>query len=577
MSETLYRKYRPKNFDELTGQNHIKITLQNQLESDKIAHAYLFTGPRGVGKTTTARLLATAVNCPDFKDCESILEGRDLDVIEIDAASNSGVDNVRENIIENSRFTPNFRKYKVFIIDEVHMLSIAAFNALLKILEEPPKHTIFILATTELHKVPVTIVSRCQRFDFKKISTSVMVERLTTMAAAEKVLVDSEVLEEIARLSEGSLRDAESLLGQILALGDKKITMDQARIVIPASNISSVFELLTAISENNTERGIIILNELVDNGIDINQFTVELLEVLRILLVAKFSKGIQDHQLLSEEQQKQVVALTEVFDHSELVRMIDLFAKKRLDIKTSILAQLPLELAVVECTTKNVAQPVEVKQIVMDEKKTLNDNSTYNITDNEEKTVEINEIVAQNSVESVVNLNQTTGVDNEPEVVVVIDSSVDEIDITVEGIKKRWTELLVKLQDGNPSLVLILKTAEPIKMSKGILTIGYKYPFHQDRMKSGDNTDVLQNVFQTVYGHAIKVEHTVLPSDYTSEFIAEVTKQDEVELLADAFVAENASSMVQNAGGGTEVSMEPQTQDQLIQNLVQAFGGKIVE
>src|SRR3989344_5558425 len=188
MATTLYRKYRPQTFAEVVGQNHIKTTLQNELEKDKIAHAYLFSGPRGLGKTTMARLFAKAVNCLTRKSgqsepcnqcnsCQEVITGRSLDVIEIDAASHTGVDNVRENIIENSRFTPTSRKFKVFIIDEVHMLSTSAFNALLKTLEEPPEHAIFILATTEIHKVPETIVSRCQHFDFHKVPTADIVKR----------------------------------------------------------------------------------------------------------------------------------------------------------------------------------------------------------------------------------------------------------------------------------------------------------------------------------------------------------------------------------------------------------------
>ncbi|MBT7007089.1 DNA polymerase III subunit gamma/tau, partial [Candidatus Falkowbacteria bacterium] len=200
MSIALYRKYRPQAFGDVTNQNHIKLTLQNEIESDKIGHAYLFCGPRGTGKTTLARIFSKTVNCLDKKNnnepcngcdsCNEINDGKSMDIIEIDAASHTGVDNVRENIISNARFTPTSRKYKVFIIDEVHMLSISAFNALLKILEEPPQYVIFILATTEIHKVPNTIISRCQRFDFKKIIFNELVDRLRWICTQEGVSVD---------------------------------------------------------------------------------------------------------------------------------------------------------------------------------------------------------------------------------------------------------------------------------------------------------------------------------------------------------------------------------------------------
>src|SRR3989339_626328 len=222
MSQALYRTYRPQTFADLTGQEHVKRTLQNQLKIGRVAHAYLFTGTRGVGKTTAARLLAKAVNCQGITEgkdslpepcnvcssCQEITGGSSLDVYEIDAASNTGVDHVREHIIESVRFSPNKAKMKVFIIDEVHMLSTSAFNALLKTLEEPPAHALFILATTEIHKVPATILSRCQRFDFKKISKEAMVTRLASIVKQEKRNVDEDVLLGIAKHSGGSERDA---------------------------------------------------------------------------------------------------------------------------------------------------------------------------------------------------------------------------------------------------------------------------------------------------------------------------------------------------------------------------------
>jgi DNA polymerase-3 subunit gamma/tau len=277
MSQTLYRKYRPQSFKDLVDQNHIRITLINELESGRIAHAYLFTGPRGVGKTTIARLFAKSLNCKKRKkdsaepcnecsSCKDIMKGRLLDLVEIDAASHTGVDNVRQNIIDNSRVATVSSTYKVFIIDEVHMLSISAFNALLKTLEEPPENVVFILATTEVHKVPQTIISRCQRFDFQKVGVKDLVLRLNTIISQEKVQVDEPVLKAIAMASDGSVRDAESMLGQVLSLGEKKVTMDHIDLIVPHSDDTLVIQFLSLIAMENTAASIELVNRLVEEG-----------------------------------------------------------------------------------------------------------------------------------------------------------------------------------------------------------------------------------------------------------------------------------------------------------------------
>ncbi len=358
MSITLYRKYRPQNWADIAGQNHIKVTLAFEVESDRTAHAYLFSGPRGVGKTTIARILARAMNCLDRKDggepcgkCESCIsqdESRTLDVIEIDAASHRGIDNVRDNIIENSRFAPASLKYKIFIIDEVHMLTPEAFNALLKTLEEPPSHAIFILATTELHKVPATIVSRCQRFDFRRIPFVEMTARLHTLAEREKVKVDAKAIEAIARQSDGCLRDAEGLLGKVMTLGDgKRVSYDQALVVLPRSDWQAAGDFVEALLHRDGRTAILTLDDCLEAGVELDQFAGDVIELLRQLLMMKL--GVSPEVVAAdadEGQQKRFATWRELSTTEEVIIATELMLEKRRDLKSAHPPQLPLELAV---------------------------------------------------------------------------------------------------------------------------------------------------------------------------------------------------------------------------------------
>src|SRR5512136_2243520 len=280
MSQALYRKWRPQTFDAVVGQEHITTSLRNAIVAGRISHAYLFTGPRGTGKTTTARLLAKAVNClePDPAHrpcnrctiCQAIVEGRLLDLVELDAASNRGIDEIRD-LRDKIHYSPGEGKYKVYIIDEVHMLTEPAFNALLKTLEEPPPHAIFVLATTDPHKVPATIVSRCQRYDFRRLTLAEITQRLNEIVADEGLTAAPEALTLIARQATGAMRDAESLLDQ-LAAGGEEITVARAQAALGAGALRWVSDVVSALCEANAAPGLDAINQAMDSGADARQF-----------------------------------------------------------------------------------------------------------------------------------------------------------------------------------------------------------------------------------------------------------------------------------------------------------------
>jgi len=360
-SQALYLKWRPQRFEDVVGQEHVTTTLRNALRAGRISHAYLFSGPRGTGKTTMARLLAKAVNClePDLAQrpcnkctiCQAVNEGRLLDLIEMDAASHTGVDNVREAIRDRVAFRPNEARYKVYVIDEVHMLSTSAFNALLKTLEEPPEHVIFCLATTEPHKVLPTILSRCQHFEFHRISLSALVERLGYIAAEEGLQVESDALQFIARMSAGCARDAISLLDQLTAYGASEVTLERVHSVLGLSGDEVIDALLAHLASHDVGAGLDVINEVVVSGADIRQFTAQVVEQLRWLLLLRVGgeAALKDIDAPTRLRLERVIDL---FSTRELLRAIKLFNQAQLDLRASDQNQLALELTFVEAALR---------------------------------------------------------------------------------------------------------------------------------------------------------------------------------------------------------------------------------
>ena len=374
MAEALYTKYRPQVFEDVVGQEHIERTIKNAIEQDKVSHAYLFCGPRGTGKTTTARLLAKALLCqkgptaePDgtCEDCQLIAAGEHPDVYELDAASRTGVDNVREEIIGRVQFAPTRGRYKVYIIDEVHMLSTAAFNALLKTLEEPPSHVVFILATTDPQKVPETIQSRCQRFDFRRISSDAMVARLGAVCVSEGVEFEGEALDLIAHRAEGGLRNALTSLEQIIAFGEGKVTLAGAESMLGSLDSSEMSEIMAAIGTRDAAACFRWVAQYVETGADLARFTHDLAEHVRNLYVMSLA-GADIALEVSATERRELEAELPRFGGDRLARLLGILGDLSAELKTSTNPRLSFEIALTrmvrpdsDLTLESLAERVE--------------------------------------------------------------------------------------------------------------------------------------------------------------------------------------------------------------------------
>lgn len=355
----LYRKWRPTSFEDVKGQDHIVQTLKNQITSQRIGHAYLFCGTRGTGKTSIAKIFARAVNCEHPVDgspcnecasCKNILSASSLNVMEIDAASNNGVENIRE-IREQVQYPPTEGNYKVYIIDEVHMLSTGAFNALLKTLEEPPSYVIFILATTEVHKIPITVLSRCQRYDFKRITIGTLADRLRELSLAEHIEVEDKALTYIAKAADGSMRDALSLLDQCVAFHyGEKLTYDQALEVLGAVDTTVFSQLFRAVREEKTKDCIYKLEELVIQGRELSQFVNDFIWYMRNLLVLKTTEAAEDILDMSADNRKMLEEDAKLADEETLMRYIRIFSELSNQLRYASQKRVLVELAFIKLT-----------------------------------------------------------------------------------------------------------------------------------------------------------------------------------------------------------------------------------
>ena len=509
-SEVFYRKWRPQTLSEVLGQEPVTQTLRHAVESGKIAHAYLFYGPRGTGKTSTARILAKAVNCPNQTGgepcnacdlCRSITEGRALDVIEIDAASNRGIEEIR-SLREKANYAPGLARFKVYIIDEVHMLTEAACNALLKTLEEPPPHVIFVLATTEAHKVITTIVSRCQRFNFHRLQQTEIMDKLKLICEKEGIHVESGALELIARAATGSLRDAENILQQMIAYYGNQIELAKVQTELGIGWDSRVRQLARCIVNRDVAAGLKVINNLNSDGVDLRQFNLGLVEYLRGLLLAK--SRCEEALDVTSEDLAEMGSLTANVTMNYLLKAVKSFSA--VDFRIDNYSALSLELALLDCA--------------------LSPLTGYE---------QLNTTQSSDILDAAVMIEPSDGIGPEvsPEALepnrVGTEILSDDISQNIDYLRSRWREFIKSLRGEGSSgnLDAFLRSAcDPVALEDDTLVLGFYYSFHKEKIEDDKYRYLVEKKLGEVFGRPYKIRCILV--DYKREVPSQEKTQNPV-------------------------------------------------
>jgi DNA polymerase-3 subunit gamma/tau len=502
--QVFYRKWRPQTLTEVVGQEQVTQTLGNALSTGRVSHAYLFYGPRGTGKTSTGRILAKAVNCTGrgknkpcnrCEMCRAITEGRALDVIEIDAASNRGIDEIRD-LRERVNYAPSQARHKVYIVDEVHMLTKEAANALLKTLEEPPPYVIFILATTEIHKVPATILSRCQRFDFRRISQADVVSKLEHICSSEGIKIEPEGLRIIARSATGSLRDAENLLEQLTTYYGTEIELRQIQEILGITGDQRAKEVVRHIVNNDAAAGVSTINSANSDGLDLRQFNRELVEYLRQLLLVK--TGSEEAVDLTAEDIAELKELASRTSLAQISRAIRLFSQ--LEFSFDHYSTLPLELALVDCT-----QPVE-------EKVTPAPQKTQQVQ--YEPSPPVKE-VSPPKPKAVKPAPVAKPASPPPKPAPKAEPTTPPAGNEIERLKQSWRQVIEQAPDNvkRTPAIAILRSAgvKPVAIEGDTVVLAFRYPIHKEKMESMENQQVAQKIISKFLGRPCRVRCTHEP------------------------------------------------------------------
>lgn len=508
-------KWRPQNFDEIVGQDHISTTLKNTLEKKRLANAYLFAGPRGVGKTSTARILAKALNCKDgpilnpcgkCSSCVEISKGTSLDVIEIDGASNRQIEDIR-TLRENVKFAPTLGKFKVYIIDEVHMLTNEAFNALLKTLEEPPPFVKFIFATTHPHKIPSTILSRCQRLDFRRILAMEIVSQLNKIVTAEKIEVDKEVLYAIAKSSDGSLRDAESILDQLVSFSREKVSFGDVVSVLGLIEQDVLFEITDKIIEKNAPAALELLNKIIDDGKDISIFLSNFIEHIRNLMVAKITQADSNLIDLPQEtcrrllQQSQLLSLEEIFSFFNILVNTHEMGKRLESLR------IPLEITLARLAheKKGVgASPLPVKSSL--------------------EAKPVTEVKQTSVVKPSVQIKHPSAIRHPPEIkhnfvkdqasIQITENNelpkgyyTQGISVTLDDVKRVWQNAIDSIGKVKMSVATYFNEGSPSRLNNNALTISFpvNYSLHKESLEKKENKVLIEKTLSELLNNRLTI------------------------------------------------------------------------
>ncbi|WP_438314200.1 DNA polymerase III subunit gamma/tau [Sporosarcina sp. FA9] len=580
--QAFYRVYRPQSFLEMSGQQHVKQTLQNALLHNKTTHAYLFSGPRGTGKTSAAKIFAKALNCEngpakepcnECSTCLSITDGSNTDVIEFDAASNSRVEEMRE-IIEKVRFAPSSSRFKIYIIDEVHMLSNSAFNALLKTLEEPPSHVVFILATTEPHKLPLTIISRCQRFDFKPLSPFDIIERMKVILTDASIESDEGTLKVIAQAASGGMRDALSMLDQVVSFSGNKLTVEDALLVTGSIGEDIFYQMAKALQDKDAGTILSLLNQLIIEGKDVSRLAEDLITFFRDLLLLRTAPELDNLlEIISGEERFKLLA--QEFNPDTLYSFIDVLAKTQQEMRFSNHARVYIESALLKMVNFS-ASPVQQgnKQVV--------DTELYEKVIGLEKTIEeLRKLIAAgvNTGQPVAGVQQPRkNVSKSPQSFRIPTGKINEVlkaatKTDIQTIREEWAGMMQTMQKSHSAL---LEETEPVAASDNAFVLKFKYEIHC--LMASENTSLRSDLSEALSSRTGKGYEVIyvpeegwlkVREDFIRNNKLSPKKPEESDISIEEAAAEEMHSFVQEA--------EQENMDPLVTEAEKIFGKDFIK